>query len=92
MSRRLVPLTDEIKDLSLLNVRTWDNNQQDDDEAGPSTKLKSDKEGNLKVKSLISKLNKKSSGIFDIFVTKSTQSVKAVKEKVERKNEKVAMI
>lgn len=93
MARRLVPLTDEIKELSLLNVRTWDGMQQDDDfddEAGPSEKLSTNNEGTTKVKTLVSKINKKSSANFDIFVTKSTHNAEVLK--VEKKKvEKVAL-
>lgn len=92
MERRLVPLTDEIKDSSLLNVRTWDGKQRDDVEAGTSEKTPNDEDGNEKVKDLISKLNKKSSGNFDIFVTKSSQSAKVIREKVDTDNDKVTVI
>ena len=84
MARRLVPLTDEIKELSLLNVKTWDGMQQDDDfdDEGHSEELPIDEEGAVKVKALVSKLNKKSSANFDIFATKSTHCAKVEKKKV----------
>lgn len=83
MERRLVPLTDEIKELSLLNVKTWDGKQLENDEAGTSQKVVNESESNEKIKDIISKLNKKSSGKFDIFVTKSTQNAKIIKDKME---------
>lgn len=75
MARRLVPLTDEIKDSSLFNIATWENeNTTKKSEPEKLPEKKDDR--NEKVKDIVTRLNKKASSKFNIFATKSIENVK----------------
>lgn len=64
MPKKLIPLTDEIKESSLLNVKTWD---------APSER---NSEDNIEtVKDIVSKINLQSKSSLNIFATKSTTKV-----------------
>lgn len=100
MARRLVPLTDEIKDSSLLNVKTWDGSENcEENSASSQESLQENGEGSGKVKHIVTQLNKKASSKFNVFATKCTDNVQEaqksskeaiqVENKIEDKNSKV---
>lgn len=90
MSRKVVPLTAEIRDSSLLNVRTWDGSEESckENKVENLTEKQENDDGNAKVKDIVTRLNKKASSKFNIFATKCDDDSKKA-GKPEEKNSKV---
>lgn len=90
MSRRLIPLTDEIKDSSLHNVKTWDGIQEEKKATASQQQNEDENECSMLVRDIVSKLNQKSSGSFNVFMTrKSSESPFITKVNVEEESIKV---
>jgi hypothetical protein len=87
MPRKVVPLTDEIKNSSLLNVRTWDGSKTTCNEENLLEKHGHENDDkNQKVKDIVTRLNKTASSKFNIFVTKNDEEMQKAGKLEEEKS------